>query len=186
MSGINEETGIWSLEVAKKRHRCDLLLAARIGMLYLPNKAADLGCGSGKYCSIFQAYEWPVVHGYEGTPDIASLGVYEDIFIVDLTKRRWVDIDYDFVLCLEVGEHIPEKYEQVFIDNVCEFAKKDLVLSWAIPGQGGKGHFNERSNEYVISEFVKRGFKFDEKKSRGLRKYISLKWFKNTIMVFGR
>ena len=138
---INLETGIWSLDVAKKRHRCDLLLAARIGMLYHPEKAADLGCGNGRYCAIFKSYGWPVVHGYEGTPNIESLEIYNDVMQLDLTKRRWVGMKYDFVLCLEVGEHIPVQHEQVFLDNVAEFTAKDLIFSWAIPGQGGKGHF---------------------------------------------
>lgn len=182
---IDEKTGIWDLETAKKRHRFDNLLCGGIGAMYLPKRAADVGCGDGRYCHILsKAYGWPLVHGYEGTPDIKEIAVHDDIMIVDLTKRRWVGIDYEFVLCLEVGEHIPKKHEQVFMDNVGEFVSRDLVLSWAVPGQGGGGHFNERSNDYVISEFVKRGLEFDEKKTERLRGYSSLKWFKNSIMAF--
>ena len=194
--GVDEKTGIWSLSTHKKRTRFDFLLLAKIGILWseqekmgypripIPKKAADLGCGIGKYCSVLKAYGWPIVHGYEGAPDIKEIAVYDDIMVTDLSKRRWVDIDYDFVLCLEVGEHIPKEHEQVFIDNVCEFTHKDLVLSWALPGFGGKGHFNEQPNEYVISEFTKRGLVFDEETSNDLRKCTFLKWFEHTIMVF--
>lgn len=182
--GIDEESGIWSLEVAKKKHRFDPLLAARISMMFQPKRAADLGCGIGRYCAILKACGWPIVDGYEGTPDIKEIAVYDNIMPLDLTKKRWVDIDYDFVLSLEIGEHIPKKHEQTFLDNIREFTKKDLILSWAIPGQGGTGHFNERSNEYVISELAKRDLIFDEKKTKELRKYTSLKWFRNTILVF--
>lgn len=185
MGGISE-TGVWSLDVAKKRHRYDPSLAARIVEFYQPEKTADVGCGPGYYCAFFKEHGWPVVHGYEGTPGIEDLDIYDDIMQVDLTKRRWVGIDYDLVVCLEVGEHIPEKYEQVFLDNLCEYVAKDSVLSWAVPGQGGKGHFNERSNEYVIGELSKRGLKFDERKSMKLRKSASLRWFKSTLMVFRR
>ncbi|GAG70596.1 unnamed protein product, partial [marine sediment metagenome] len=134
----------------------------------------------------FKSYGWPIVHGYEGTPDINSLGIYDDIMHLDLTKRRWVDIKYSFVLCLEVGEHIPAQHEQVFLDNVAEFTSKDLIFSWAVPGQGGKGHFNEQPNDYIISELLSRGLIYDEGASEKLRKFTSLKWFKQTVMIFSK
>lgn len=178
--------GIWDLKTAQKRHRFDHMLAARIGQLWKPKMFADLGCGNGRYCAVFKAYGWSMVHGYEGTPDITSLGVYDDIMTLDLTKRRWVGIDYDLVMCLEVGEHIPKEHEHTFIDNVAEFACKDLILSWAVPGQGGKGHVNEKDNDDVIDHFILKGFRYQKKMTKDLRGSASLGWFKNTIMVFRR
>ena len=178
------ESGIWTLDTAKKRHRFDHILTARIGQLWQPKQFADLGCGNGQYCAVLKGYGWPVVHGYEGTQGIMSLGIYDDIFTLDLTKRRWVEINYDLVLCLEVGEHIPEEHEQTFIDNVCEFTAKDLILSWAIPGQGGKSHVNEKPNDYIVEQFWKRGFRYDKGTTRDLRRHSSLKWFLNTILAF--
>ena len=181
---IDADSGIWSLDVAKKRHRFDPFLAARIGMKYQPKKAADLGCGNGRYCAVFKAYGWSIVHGYEGTPNVMSLGIYDDIFQIDLSKRRWVEIDYDFVMCLEVGEHVPEKHEEFFLDTMTNFSSKDLIMSWAIPGQGGAGHLNEKPNEYIIGELAKRGFIHNEDESDELRKFSSLKWLRNTILKF--
>ena len=184
---INKETGIWDLETAKKRHRYDVKLAEGIGVIYKSvASVADVGCGRGEYCKYLKDYGVPIVHGYEGTPDIKEIAVYDDIMVLDLTKRRWVGIDYELVLSLEVGEHIPKEYEQAFIDNVCEFTKKDLILSWAVPSQKGAGHFNEQSNEYIVSELGKRGLVFDKEKAEQLREHASLRWFKNTVMMFGR
>jgi len=181
---IDKETGIWSLEACKKRHRFDEKLCKRIMELYQPQKVADVGCGEGRYCNYFKEHGWPIVHGYEGTQGVKTLGIYNDIMTMDLTKVRWVDIQYDLVLCLEVGEHIPKKYEQIFFDNIRKFVSKDLILSWAIPGQGGNGHVNEQSNQYVIDELTKRELKYLKFTSIDLRKHHSLKWFKNTIMAF--
>ena len=178
--------GIWDLKTAQKRHRFDYTLAARIGEMWAPKQFADLGCGNGRYCAVFNAYGWPIVHGYEGTQGIRTLNVYDDIFTLDLTMKRWVEIDYDLVMSLEVGEHIPYEYERTFIDNVCEFARKDLILSWAIPGQGGKGHVNEQPNDYVVKQLWERGFRHDKGRSKDLREHASLKWLKNTVMVFFR
>jgi SAM-dependent methyltransferase len=182
---IDRETGIWDLKIAKKRHRYDDKLVEYIAATYKPAKSvADLGCGKGDYCKYLKEHGIPLVHGYEGTPDIKKISTYDDITVIDLTKRRYVGTSYDLVLCLEVGEHIPQKYEQILIDNICEFIGKDLILSWAIPGQGGAGHFNEQPNEYIIDEFTKRGLIFDEDSSMRLRDAASFKWFKNTLMKF--
>jgi len=185
MDYIDMDSGVWSLETAKKRHRYDSKLAEYIAIIYKNiNSVADVGCGTGRYCKCFKDAGIPIVHGYEGTIGIKEIAVYDDIMTVDLTKRRWVDIVYDLVICLEVGEHIPKTYEQVFIDNLCRYVSKDLILSWAVPGQGGAGHFNELSNEYIIKELAKRGFIFDDGASMKLRESSSLKWFRYTLMKF--
>ncbi len=181
----NIKTGIWDLSTAKKRHRHDEKLAEYLTTMYSSaSSIADVGCGMGYYCKCFKDSGVPTVHGYEGTVNIKEIAAYDDIMVVDLTKERWVGIDYDLVLCLEVGEHIPKEYEQVFIDNLCRYVSKDLILSWAVPGQGGAGHVNELSNEYIIGEFIKRGLVFNEDSSNKLRESASLKWFENTLMKF--
>jgi len=180
---IDKETGIWSLRLAKKRHKCDLTLTDMIITLFNPEKAIDLGCGNGQYCSILESHGWSII-GYEGTKDVKSLGFFDKIEEVDLSKPLLPSILYDFVLCLEVGEHIPPKHEEVFIDNVCGMASKYLLFSWAVEGQRGTGHINNHSNEYIINEISKRGLYYKKKLTRLLRKSASFKYFKNTVMVF--
>jgi len=179
----NRETGIWDEKDLRKGHKHDQKLKVMLAEMFSPKAMADLGCGDGWYCRYFKEdCGWPVVHGYEGNvPDYA---VYDDIMVLDLSKIRYVDIAYDLVTCLEVGEHIPKRHEQKFLDNMARFASKDLVLSWAVPGQGGRGHYNEQPNDYIIGEMEKRKFKYIEDKSNKLRESTELKWFRNTLMVF--
>jgi len=188
MAKIDPETGIWELATAKKKHRHDHYLLASILKFYTSpdiKMIADLGCGDGWYCHILsKIWKHATIHGYEGTPGINETGYYKDIFTIDLSKIRYVDIDYDLVLCLEVGEHIPKQHEQKFLDNVKRFASKYLVMSWAIPGQGGTGHFNEQPNDYIISQMDDRKFKYNDKVSQKLRQYTEKKWFRNTVMAF--
>jgi len=69
--GIDKETGIWSLDVAKKRHRYDASLIECIGDIYKHTASvADVGCGKGDYCKYLKEHGIPIVHGYEGTIDI--------------------------------------------------------------------------------------------------------------------
>lgn len=183
--GVDSETGIWHISIAKKRHKTDVYLARAICEYFdVPGRAADLGCGLGHYCKMFSEFGWPVIDGYEGTEGLENYKVYPRIYRFDLTKP--IDfIPYDFVLCLEVGEHIPRKHEQVLLDNICKAASKDIVLSWAVPGQySASGHVNCKPNYYVINELAKRGFILDNDMTKKLREASSFKWFKNTLMVF--
>ena len=201
MSSIDKETGIWALDIACKRHKCDLMLAAIIGFTYSPETFIDIGCGDGRYCKIFKAYGWKNVVGIEGTKGVKNLGVFDSIVEADLTKHisipelftirtsgNVVSLSYnkwDLVMCLEVGEHIPKKYEQVFIDNLCSFVGKELILSWAPPGQySASGHVNLQSKDYIISEVEKRGLKLIVSKAGFLQEYASFSWFKKNLMVF--
>jgi tryptophanyl-tRNA synthetase len=93
---------------------------------------------------------------------------------------------YDLVLSLEVGEHIPEEYEEVFIQNLVTHANDMLVISWGIPGQLGLGHVNCRENSYIIGKIMENGFRYDERWSGILRRTARLPWFKKTLMVFHR
>jgi 2-polyprenyl-3-methyl-5-hydroxy-6-metoxy-1,4-benzoquinol methylase len=184
LGNINPETGIWKIDLAR-RHKCDTLLAGIIGMMYSPNSTADLGCGNGMYCAIFKAIGWPTVHGYEGTPNMINLGIYDDIMPLNLIKRRVVGIKYDLVLCLEVGEHVPPQHEQAVLDNMVAFTTKDLIISWAVPGQySASGHVNCQPNDYIVKQLEDREMKFDEKMTLTLRKHSAFNWFKKGVMAF--
>lgn len=103
--------------------------------------------------------------------------------VADLSQEVQLG-ERDWVLSLEVGEHLPAKFEATFLKNLHTHNRKGVVLSWAIPGQGGLGHFNERPNEYVVDQLRKLGYVQDQAASKDLRMQSSLRWFKNTIMVF--
>ena len=91
---------------------------------------------------------------------------------------------FDFVLSLEVGEHIPKEFEDTYINNVLKHSHNYVLLSWAIPNQGGDGHVNEQPNDYVINKITSLGFDYNEDISIGLRNSSEARWFKNTLMLF--
>lgn len=184
---IDKTTGIWDLETSLSRggHKHDEGLVKTILELYQPPKRmADLGCGDGWYCKQFKDAGWNEVHGYEGCQEVKKFNIYDDIMIIDLSLKRYVDIYYDFVLCIEVGEHIPKEKEQVFFDNVREFCSRHLIYSHATPGQGGRGHLNERPQEYVNEQLTKRGFIENTDISKYLHEKATLKWLKRTVASY--
>ena len=54
---------------------------------------------------------------------------------LDLTLPQYGLPLYDWVMSLEVAEHIPQDYEAIFIDNIVRHAREGVVLSWAVPGR---------------------------------------------------
>ena len=100
-------------------------------------------------------------------------------------SRPLVDVPvFDWVLCLEVGEHVPAKYGTTVLDNIAFHARRGVILSWARPGQLGHFHVNNRPNEWVIAQMGARGWAHDLETSRTVRRAASFGHFKGTLMVF--
>jgi len=181
---INER-GYWTSTAETNTHMVDDVLINALLFLFSEVKSViDIGCGNGGYTRAFLKSNISCI-GYDGsplTPDITE-GLCG---VADFSEVQNPG-SYELVLSLEVGEHIPEQYEQVFIDNVCRMSNKYVCLSWAVVGQNGVGHVNCKDNDYIIEQMARRGFWYDEASSEFLRLNSSheiFPWFKNTLMVF--
>jgi hypothetical protein len=180
------KTGIWDLSEAKHQHHFSIRLAMAIEQV-LPKDVIinDFGCGKGSYIAYLKTRGYRC-YGYEGTPGIELISDFHPITHIDLTKP--FTVAKGNTICLEVAEHIPKSYEQIFIDNIFNNTDKVLILSWAIKGQGGHGHVNEQDAGYVIDLLTSKGFEYDLDRSLSLRAEggSELWWFKNSIYVFKR
>lgn len=141
----------------------------------------DLGCGAGLY-GVPLASAGITYRGYDGNPNVSAMsgGVCRQ---ADLSAKVSLGTS-DCVLSLEVGEHIPAEYEDVFLRNVASHARNLIILSWAIEGQGGHGHVNCRNNDYIIMKMRRMKWQYRPDYTDKLRSVATLPWFKNTIMVF--
>ena len=90
------------------------------------------------------------------------------------------------IICLEVGEHLPKEYQDVFLDNIANNCSEYLIISWAVRNQEGYGHYNELNNDEIIPEITKRGFSHLHEVSEELRLIPEdhCSYFRNTLMVF--
>lgn len=180
-----DKRGAWQGLDCDKFHVHDSALCSAIFNFLDKKKCsslADVGCGEGKYVKYFMS-KGLNAEGFDGnlkTKEI-SKGLCSTF---DFSKPAKKFKKYDWVLSLEVGEHIPREYESVFMQNLNQLNTKGMILSWAVEGQSGKGHYNCRNNSYIIEKFVSMGYKYCEKDSMHLRQSSKAKWFKNTIMVF--
>lgn len=183
------ENGSW-LNETNEGQRFDISLAEAIERFCYDNNLKymiDLGCGDGSYVNYLSSIGYYAV-GYDGNPNVNILSE-GTCYTAELHKPLNFIPNDDIpalILSLEVGEHIPAEYESVFIDNVVKYAKRWIILSWAVPGQGGDGHVNCRDNNYIIKKMEERGFIINYKETDKLREQSHLSWFKYTLMVYER
>lgn len=184
--------GIWKTK-GLSGHCFDMSLAKTIKNIATAlqiHDIADFGCGPGWY-TYFLYKSGIQVNGYEGNPNVEYISslLFNNEYhcqCLDLTEAFEIDIPFEMILCLEVGEHIPQKSEDTFIRNLVKNASKFILISWAIPGQKGDGHVNCHTNTYVIEKFAKLGWYYNKTMSSLLRYESNLLWFKDTLMFFER
>jgi cyclopropane fatty-acyl-phospholipid synthase-like methyltransferase len=177
--------GYWEGLEASSQHIYDSSLGSSLTNFFKTentNILVDFGCGMGKYVKTFQENNINAI-GYDGNPNTPEL-TNNLCKVLDLSVPKKFDEAYDWVMSLEVGEHLPPQFEDIFIENLHNNNKYGIVLSWAVKGQGGHGHFNEQNNDYIKSKICKLGYINDIKSENKLRADSTLIWFKKTIMVF--
>jgi hypothetical protein len=143
---------------------------------------ADMGCGNGEYVKKIIS-KGLNCDGYDGNPNTVSEtnGLCK---ILDLSKPFILKNKVEWIMSLEVGEHIPKQYEKIFIDNLNNNNTKGIVISWALPNQGGLGHFNEQPNNYIKNIFKNLNYINDIESENKLRKHVEYDYFSRTVMVF--
>jgi tryptophanyl-tRNA synthetase len=142
----------------------------------------DFGCGNGFYSQNLKDV-LDNLKCYDGNPYTNQItnGLCQ---VLDFTQPFDLKNQFDCVISLEVGEHIPNQFESVFLNNITSHSNNIIILSWAIPNQPGDGHINCKDNDYIINEMSKRGFIYDDEESQKVRINNVIWWFKNTFMFF--
>ena len=70
---------------------------------------------------------------------------------IDLTEDKFWE-ETEAAMSIEVGEHIPAELESKFLNNLVNSARRMVVLTWAVPGQGGEGHVNGQTAEAIVEK----------------------------------
>lgn len=160
----------------------DKRFASFLTLLFANSTVTDLGCGLGQYGHHFrkEGIRWT---GYDGAENVESV-TNNFVKFLDLTEENDLDKS-DWVMSIEVAEHIPRKYKNIYLYNILNPVKKGIVLSWALPKQRGHHHVNGKDNSYVICLLERLGFSFDSVKTKTLRDtVIACPWLKTTSMIF--
>jgi len=113
----------------------------------------DVGCGEGHAVAYFNSVGIRA-HGIDGLRTNVLRAV-TPVAQHDLTTGSYF-MPVDMVMCVEVVEHIQEKY----IDNLLQTLANGriVMMTHAVPGQSGHHHVNEQNSEYWVDAFTKLGY----------------------------
>lgn len=148
-----------------------------------PKNAIDIGCGPGIYVNELRKNQIDAV-GYDIDERIQDKEylIQKSLFEIEETT--------EFVLCLEVAEHIDGNLNDQIVEKVSSVIESDGILIWSAAhlGQSGVGHINCQTKEYWIEKFENNGLTRDLKLEENLMSYISLGhhmgWFRMNGVVF--
>ena len=120
----------------------------------------DFGAGVGQYGRALLARNLSYLYrGYDGAGNVESFTngflSFADMTIpLSLPRSDWV-------ISVEVGEHISSRYEAMFIRNLHAHNCRGIILSWAVLNQGGHSHINNHSPDYIQKIFSELGYVYD-------------------------
>ena len=166
-------------------HKIDLGIQASLEQLFEDDSSVvDFGCGNADY-SRYLVEKGLDCEAYDGNPNTPEMtnGFGR---VLDLTKPFDLGKKFDYVVCLEVAEHIPLEYQDIFVENLVKHTDFYLVISWAVEGQGGDGHINEQNEDYVLNLFKNKNMNYNKEVSDFIKHNATLGWFKETVYVFRR
>jgi len=181
-----DRTGYWAKEWAVKHHLHSEKLSKWICNFlrdYKNETTYDFGCGMGSYLNDLYNEGHHNIFGIEMEPPKTDFPF--TMLSKNLTESFIIG-DKGNVISLEVGEHIPKEFQNIYLDNIINHCKKNLIISWALRGQGGYGHVNELNNDEIIPIIESKGFKYKEEESLDARKDIEdqYAYFRNSILIF--
>ena len=118
----------------------------------------DVGCGEGWWARQFAMDTGCHVLGIDGDEHDGKHPATNIPYMSHDLNQRLPDVKADFVVCLEVAEHLPESRARSFVAELCGMTHQAVIFSAAIPGQGGTGHINERWPDYWGALFSEAGY----------------------------
>ena len=157
---------------------------------FMPGTAIDVGCGTGVLMAVLRE-RGVKVQGFEYSD--AALDICRDRGLtttkLDIEHDPFPDLQADVVISTEVAEHLPKSCADRFVSLLSSLSST-VVLTAAVPGAGPSGtdHVNEQPNEYWISKFEARSYRFDDHLAQTWRSEWSRKGvaacFASSVMVF--
>jgi SAM-dependent methyltransferase len=125
----------------------------------MPKSILDVGCGPGTWLRAAIELGTSDVFGIDG------VNIPSDQLLVDPKLFKQCDLSapvdlgrrFETILCLEVAEHLDEKFASVLVETLTKHSDR-IAFSAACPGQPGQHHVNCQWPDYWQKLFNRQGF----------------------------
>jgi len=173
-------SGAWHVD-GSSIYELDLGLLDGLVEVFAGASLLELGAGVGCYADALRRRGVGEVRACDGAPGIEN-ATHGAVCTADLTERLELT-PADWVLSLEVAEHIPPASAFCFLQTLRRHSQRGVVLSWS-KSSSGHGHINPQHQWRVILEMQHLGFDYDTKVSKKLRGKSFLWWMRTNVLVF--
>ena|SRR3990167_2833708 len=131
-------------------------LLGAMAHLGIPRTLLDVGCGDG-FVVDFAAHVGLEAVGIDIAPRAGRTPSGGEIIKGDLSQPFNLYKRFDFVVCWEVGEHLPAAAADTLVESIIRHAGRFIIFTAAKVGQGGDGHINCQPQEYWREKLQARG-----------------------------
>ena len=185
-----KDNGSWEYD-GLIRYKYNAILCAAIAKILKWLKVesiVDMGCGAGFYVAALRRRGF-AVSGYDTnnfTPYLSSLLLpFSDIpcGIADLTDNMEAEEQFDMVLCLDVIQYIPHKYEGQVMLNLSKLTCKYLIISCAMETNVDQDCINLYKESDFLNLVKSNGFFIEEAVTSYLREHFDTEQNKKSIFV---
>jgi len=150
---------------------------------YLPESVLDLGCGLGGYLRVFKELGVQDVLGIDGFEPRGLFLCGNDYMNYDLSEPLTLNKTFSLVMCIEVVEHIEERYERIVMENMLRHAQNLILFSAARPSQPGRNHVNCRPLQYWIKLWEEYGWVPSPFESLAFRSLATFFWLRRNPVI---
>ena len=154
----------------------------------VPTSLLDVGCGIGAWMQVAIDLGVKEVFGIDGVPIApVQLTVPPRCFgLQDLTIPWDLGRTFEICLCLEVAEHLDQKYAPLLVRNLINHSAT-IMFSAACPSQDGQHHVNCQWPNYWQGLFNAAGFACDDSLRWKLWDISQVEpWYRQNIFVAQR
>ncbi|XP_059176589.1 uncharacterized protein LOC131956184 [Physella acuta] len=183
------EYGGWCADASSptsRQHVWDQGFSKALSTFFKGKSVGSFGEGPGAYKRHLDTLqEVKSYTAYDGAP-YCEMVTNGTVLFLDLTVPQYNLPIFDWVISVEVGEHIPAKFEDIYLDNLARHAREGIVLSWAVPGQDGLSHVNNKLLKDVVEQLRRRGFEISVEAGSPLRGGARSGWLQKNVHVYYR
>jgi len=143
----------------------------------------DVGCGTGGQVQAALDMGW----GAFGIDVDDTVHGDRNIALIDLCVNPVIfHKPFDLVWSVETAEHIPEEYEDNFVETLTSNSESYIILTASMYSLAS--HVNCKPRDYWISRIEEEGFNYSEELYQELLKHSTMKreFIKHTGMIFKR
>jgi len=122
-------------------------------------RVLDLGCATGLWLKAFRMNQIDGL-GIEGSTIPQHLKMVPSNYIVQKDLRFEIDkrLGFNFIMSIEVAEHIEREYADVYVNNLTKHGADTIFMTAAPPGQGGDAHVNCQPKTYWVDKIEQKGY----------------------------